>query len=176
MKYFGLNMKGYAASALLATSFLFLFAGDVFAGGSISVMPDKSLLVQIVNFLFRIWALNLILYRPIRNILIQRKEKVTGLEEGIEVLNQSVKEKDEAYHEGLKEARASGLEKKGALLQEASEEEGKIIEEINKKAQADLAKVREKIAVDVEDIRSSLQQELDAFAKAIGEKILGRAV
>lgn len=176
MKYFGLRMKGNAASALLATSFLFLFAGDVFAGGSITVMPDKSLLVQIVNFLFLIWALNLILYRPIRNILIQRKEKVTGLEQGIEVLSQDAKEKDEAYSDGLKEARARGLEKKGVLLQEASVEEGKIIEKINQKAQADLAKVKEKIAIDVENVRSSLQQELDVFAKAIGEKILGRAV
>ena len=95
--------------------------------------------------------------------MIQRKEKVTGLEQSIEVLNQDAQEKDVAYREGLKEARSKGMEKKGALLQEASEEEGKIIEKINKKAQADLAEVKEKIAGDVERVRSSLQQELDAF-------------
>jgi F-type H+-transporting ATPase subunit b len=36
--------------------------------------------------------------------------------------------------------------------------------------------VREKIAKDVEVVRASLQKEIDTFANAIGEKILGRAV
>jgi F-type H+-transporting ATPase subunit b len=36
--------------------------------------------------------------------------------------------------------------------------------------------MREKIAKDAEDVRTSLQKEIDAFANAIGEKILGRAV
>jgi F-type H+-transporting ATPase subunit b len=62
------------------------------------------------------------------------------------------------------------------LMQAAADEEREIIEKINKKAQADLAEVRKKIAKDAEDVRASLQQEIDAFAEAIGEKIIGRAI
>lgn len=140
------------------------------------VSINGSLLIQIVNFIFLIWVLNVVLYKPIRSVLIQRKEKVAGLNDKVEFLLRDAKEKDDTFSSGLKEARVNGLKEKEALLQAAGEEEKKIIEKINKKAQADLAEVREKIAKDAEEVRKSLQQELDVFANAIGQKILGRAV
>jgi len=136
---------------------------------------DGSLFIQIINFLFLIWALNVILYKPIRNILIQRKEKITGLEQNIDACNSDVKEKDDAFTSGLKESRANGAKEKEALIQAATDEEKMIIEKINQKAQADLAEVREKVAEDAESVRASLLKELDNIAIAISHKILGRA-
>ena len=108
--------------------------------------------------------------------MIQRKEKITGLEEGIEAFDRDAIEKEDAFASGIKAARADGLKEKEALLTAAAEEESKIIEKINKKAQAGLSEVKEKIAKDAEDVKASLLQEIDGFANAIGEKILGRAV
>jgi len=139
------------------------------------VSVDASVFIQIVNFIFLIFALNVVLYKPIRKVLIQRKEKITGLEQGIDAADKDAKEKDDAFMSGIKDARVKGLKGKEALLQEASEEEKKVLEKINKKAQADLAEVREKIAKDAESVGKSLHQELDVFANAIGQKILGRA-
>jgi len=136
---------------------------------------DGSLIIQIINFLFLIWALNVVLYKPIRKILIQRKEKITGLEQNIDASNIDIKEKDDAFISGLKEARAKGMGEKDALLQVATDEEKTIIGKINQKAQADLAEVREKVAKDAEGVRVSLQEELDDIAIAISHKILGRA-
>lgn len=136
---------------------------------------DYSLGIQIINFLFLIWALNVVLYKPIRKILIQRKEKITGLEQNIDASNIDIKEKDDAFISGLKEARAKGMGEKDALIQVATDEEKMIIEKINQKAQADLAEVREKVAKDAEGVRVSLQEELDDIAIAISHKILGRA-
>ena len=135
-----------------------------------------SLLIQIGNFVFLIFILNMLLYKPIRNILKQRKEKVTGFEQSIEAAGMDSKEKDEAYNAGVKEARAKGLTEKDALLQAAADKEREIIEKINKKAMADLTEVREKIKKDAETVRVSLLKDVDAFANAIGEKILGRAI
>ena len=139
------------------------------------VSLDGSLFIQIVNFIFLIFVLNIILYKPIRKVLIQRKEKITGLEQRIDTVGKDIKEKDDAFSQGIKEARANGLNEKGILLQEGADEEREIIEKINKKAQADLAEIRTKIAKDVESVSESLRQELDSFANAIGQKILGRA-
>ena len=175
MKISGLNLKNYTSFILfLALSFV-SFTGVAF-GASISVIPDISLFVQIANFLIIIWILNTILYRPIRKILIQRKEKITNLEQNIEKLDEDAAEKDEAFLLGIKDARSRGLSEKDVLLKEGAEEEKKIIEQINKKAQANLAEVREKIAKDAESVRASLYKEIDTFANAISEKILGRAV
>lgn len=139
------------------------------------VSLDGSLFIQIVNFIFLVWILNVVLYKPIRKVLIQRKEKITGLEQRTDMVGKNIKEKDDAFILGVKEARAKGLNEKGVLLQEAADEEREIIEKINKKAQADLEEIRAKITKDVKSVSESLRQELDLFANAIGQKILGRA-
>jgi len=137
---------------------------------------DGSLIVQIINFIFLIFALNIVLYKPIRNVLIQRKEKISGLEHGVETLNSDATEKDEAFAAGLKAARAKGLKEKEALMQAAAEEEKQQIEKITQKAQADLAQVRERIAKDTEDVRQALLRQVEDYANTIGQKILGRTV
>lgn len=140
------------------------------------VNVDVSLLIQIINFIVLIWVLNLVLYKPIRNILIQRKEKVANLEKGAETSLQDAQAREAAFDQGIKEARAKGMKEKESFLQEAAEEEKRIVGEINAKAQADLAKVRDQIAKDAEAVGAALQKEVDGFAKAIGQKILGRAI
>ena len=145
-------------------------------GGGLTVIPNWSFLLQMANFIFLIWVLNLILYKPLRNVLKQRKEKITGLEQSIESFQKDVGDKQEAFNAGLRSARVKGLEQKENLLAEAAGEEKKIIAQINDKAQAELSQVREQITKDVEVARQSLLKEVDGFAQAIGEKILGRAV
>lgn len=145
-------------------------------GGGLTVIPDWTFLLQMGNFLFLIWVLNMILYKPIRNVLIQRKQKISGLQESIDASQKDVEDKEEAYASGIRDARAKGLKEKEGLMAEAAEEEKKIIAKINEKTQADLAEVRERIARDAEAARQTLLQEIDGFAEAIGQKILGRAI
>jgi F-type H+-transporting ATPase subunit b len=140
------------------------------------VSVDGSVFIQIVNFLFLLWVLNLVLYRPIRNVIRQRKEKEEGLQRNIDALASSAREKDEAFSNGIRDARVRGLKQKEALLAEAAEKEKRIIAEINQRAQTELTGVREKLATEVGGVRAHLEKELDAFADAIGQKILGRAV
>jgi len=174
MKIVGLNRKGWIIFYFILASLL--FSGVAFGAGGITVIPDWTLFVQIANFLLIVWVLNIVLFRPIRNILIQRKEKITSLEQNVETSDNEAKGKNEAFDLGIRDARAKGLSEKNVLLNEAADEEREIVDKINQKAQADLAVVREKIAKDVEVVRASLQKEIDTFANAIGEKILGRAV
>ena len=181
MRIFGLYRKCPAVLLItlvivLLSASMTLGASDESGGGGITVLPDGSLIIQIANFLLIIWILNLILYRPIRNILRQRKERIDGLELSIETYNENAQEKDDAFASGIKEARAKGLKEKETLLQAAAEEEKQIIENVNTKAQAELAEIRNKIAKDADDARSSLQERVDEFADEICQKILGRKV
>ncbi len=137
---------------------------------------DGSVFIQIANFIFLIWIMNMILYKPIRKALLQRKEKVSDMEKNIADFITMAQEKENAFALGIKEARASGLREKQALMQSGSDEERMVIESINKKAQIALAESREKLSKDAESVRISLQKELDTFVNAIGQKILGRAV
>lgn len=176
MEYSGITRNGILVAKRLTAGAAVLFscASTAFAAG-IKVIPDSSVIIQIVNFIFLIWVMNIILYKPVRKIIAERKNKVRGLEGSIDHLNQDALEKDKAYGDGIKDARARGLSEKEAKVLAASEEEKKLIEEITSKAQANLIEIREKIAKDAEEVRASLQKDVDSFAEEIGQKILGRA-
>lgn len=140
------------------------------------ISVDESVFIQMVNFLVLIWALNFIVYRPIRGILAQRKEKVEGLEHGISKYEQDLAEKDKAVQAGIQQAREKGQKEKEALEEQAREQELQIMEQINEKARKDMAEIRERVSRETESVRASLQQQVDQFADQISEKILGRAV
>ena len=140
------------------------------------ISVDGSLIIQLANFLILIWILNLVLYKPIRNIIIQRKEKISGLESDIDSAETQAVEQDQAFADGIKDARAKGLKQKEILLQAAADEEKALIGQINEKAQAELTKIREQIAGEANEAKQALMKDVDSFASAISEKILGRAV
>ncbi len=182
MKISGICRKGFPIFLLSFVLIFFVFPQCLLAasgksgGGGVTVTPDGSALIQIVNFVFLIWVLNILLYRPIRKILARRKEKIDGLELSIETSDKDALEKDEAFAAGIKEARARGFKAKEVLMQQAVDEEKSIIADLNRKAQTELSQVRDKIKKEAEIAKESLQKEVDNFANQICQKILGRAV
>ena len=182
MRVFGRNRKFSSivlvtvVNALLLVASLALGASESSGGGGVTVMPDWTVFIQITNFLLILWILNRILYRPIRNILRQRKEKMDGLELSIQTYSDDAEEKDKAFAAGIKEARVKGLNEKEALLQDAAEEEKKIIAKVNEKAQAELADIRQKISQEAQTAKAALQAKVAEFADDICQKILGRTV
>ncbi len=141
----------------------------------ITVIPDISCVYQMINFLILLFVLNMVLYRPIRNVILERKAKIDELESGAINASKDLASQEDAYKDGLKEARSEGLKQKEAFVEEASAQEKEIIEQINKKAQANLAQIKDQVAQETEQARKALEAEVKTFAKAIGEKILGRA-
>ena len=141
----------------------------------ITVIPDISLLYQMINFLVLLFVLNLVLYKPIRNVLLERKAKIEGMQIGAEKAANDLVAGEGAYKDGLKQARSKGLKEKETFVEAASKEEKEIIDRINKKAQAKLAEIKKQVAEETEQARKALEGEVDIYAKAIGEKILGRA-
>ena len=139
------------------------------------VSVDGSIVLQIGNFLLLIWIMNLVLYKPIRKVLLERKAKVDGLQSAIDDSAQAIQSKEDAYSAGVRQARAAGQKEKDALMQAAVDEEKAIIGKINESAQAELKAVKDKIAQDMGVVKASLEEEIDAFADAIEQKILGRA-
>lgn len=168
------SYQKWVLTGITAGTGVAVFTEAAQASAGISVFPDQSCIWQIVNFLVLIWALNLILYRPIRNIVARRQEHMAGLDNNIEQSKRSAAEKESAFADGIKDAKADGMKTKNALIEEGAAEEKKILESINLKAQQALADNKARIAQDVKKAATDLQQEVEAFAADIGRKILGR--
>ena len=136
---------------------------------------NVTVIPQIINFLILIFAMNIVCYKPIRKILLARKAKMDGLSGDIASATEDSEEKDKAFSQGVREARAKGQKEKEALLNEAGEEEKVIVGKIMDKAREDMATVKEQITKETEEVKAALEKEVDAFADAITQKILGRA-
>lgn len=145
-------------------------------GGGVTVIPDWSFLLQMANFIFLIVVLNLLLYRPIRRVLRERRETFEGLEAAARRALASLEEQEAAYARTLKEARAKGLKIKEDLVREAELEEKRLTGEIHARAQAELEAVREKIRREAEEARAALAQHVEEFSGRIVSKLLGRPV
>ncbi len=141
-----------------------------------AIIPDWTLLLQLVNFIALIIILNAVCYKPIRSILTERKKKIQGYEQDIDALQQEADESDQTFQTKMGEAKAKGFQEQEALKESGHEEEKRLIDEINQKAQADLAAVRTQVAKEAEDARRSLKADVEVFSAAIAQRILGRAV
>ncbi len=140
------------------------------------VSIDYTLFIQMANFIILIIILNAILYKPIRQILIERKKKIQTYKEDIETVQRDASESDQTFQAKISEARLQGVQEKETLKQTGQEEEKRLTDEINRKAQAELEAVRAQIAKDAEDARRRLEGEIKTFSGTIAEKMLGRAV
>jgi len=145
-------------------------------GGGVTVVPDWSVSIQIVNFLFLIFVLNLLLFRPIRKILQERREKFKGMESAIDNTGRSIEDKNADFDRAIRDARAKGLKEKEALVKQAQADQRRQIQSITSTPPAELEAIRRKVRDDAEKAREALLPQIGVFAKEITQKILGRAV
>ena len=140
------------------------------------ITTDITLVIQIINMFVLMFLLNTLLFKPVKKILRERSEKMSGLEEDISDFEKksAVRQKEV----DAKMSRASGkakaaLDSARAGAQAAGDEKLAAI-----KAEADAGK-GEKIAEirsQVEDARKELQEGIDGFAADMAIKILGRSL
>ncbi len=137
---------------------------------------DYSLFIQIANFLFLLILLNIILYRPIRRILIRRKNEMSSMEEIAQDLRRKADKYSEEFEENLSDMKKKGLKEKGDLKNQGIEEEREMLRNTYSSVEEKIHKTRIDIQDRVSQVRQSLQTELETFSHELAEKILGRDI
>jgi F-type H+-transporting ATPase subunit b len=141
-----------------------------------AINPDITVIIQIVNFLFLLFVLNLVFYRPIRRILDRRSEEVRGLQESIGDLREKSDQYSKELEESYEGARSEGFKEKDKLKQTGAKVEKEILQGAISSAEAKIGKAKEEIDRSMTGVRQSLEKELNMFSKELAEKILGRNV
>lgn len=142
----------------------------------VSIDVDFSLVLQIINFLVLIFALNFLLYKPIRGILAQRAEKVAQLAGDITTSEEGVRERTEELEAKLAEARRKGAEERDELKAEGHAKEREIIDAATKEMEATVDKVRAEISKEIGSAREELKAQVQGFGVDLAQKILGRSI
>ncbi|MBW2090620.1 MAG: ATP synthase F0 subunit B [Deltaproteobacteria bacterium] len=137
---------------------------------------NASLIFQIVNFLLMIVVLNYLLYRPIRGILKQRREKINSFESEIEALIQKADDRGVEIESRLTKARRDGFEKKEEIKGQGLDEEARVLDEANSRAEEALSKIKEQVKEEIAVAREALKEDLVIFSNDLAQKILGRSL
>ena len=138
--------------------------------------PDFTIVIQIVNFLFLLLILNIVLYRPIRNILSRRNEKMNAFQTTIEDFQGKSARSEKDLEENVTAARKAGDNEKEAIKSAGLGEETGLLQEASSQADEKIGKARGEIEERRADTRQKLEKEVEAFSQALVEKIFGRSV
>ena len=142
----------------------------------VSIDLDISLLIHLVNFILLILAMNYLLYRPILNILAERRELFDRLKDKA-AKAKSALESGEAEKERLNaESLRQGLNLRSELTAKGQDQEKAILAEAQEKAARQVSEARTRLQQSAAAARTSLAQETTEIAREMASKILGRQI
>ena len=142
----------------------------------VTIDINMSLIFQIVNFLIMIIVMNHLLYRPIRKIIRERKERFEGLESQIGGLNTQVDDSAKKMEADMAEARRAGFLKKDEIKGQGLEEEKIILQAASSEADTEIQKMKDQIKGEIVAAREALQADLAVFSRELAQKVLGRGL
>ena len=137
------------------------------------VVPDSTIIIQAVNFLVTIFVLNVLLIKPIREIIKKRKGLMADQLEKIEGFNGDAADKMADYEAQLAEARKEANDIRNSMKDEGAAKEQALMAAAGEEASSTIQAARAQIKAEVQGAMDQLNKEVDTFAKAATGKILG---
>ena len=142
----------------------------------VKVIPDLTLLVQMVIFLGLVFILNQILYKPILSIIDRRKKQLEESENEIQLFNDSVEKKVAEYEEKLKLAKLNASEQKKEIIEEGANQAKKIVDAVRNEIPSMAREFQQKMDAEIQKAQAVLDGHSKQLSLEIAQKILGRPV
>jgi F-type H+-transporting ATPase subunit b len=142
----------------------------------VNVIPDYTLLIQIVTFLILIYILNLLLYKPILAIIDRRKKQLEELENEIKLFKESVDKRVVEYEEKLKQAKANATELKKEIIKEGDNQAKSIVDAVRNEIPLMTQEFQQKMDKEIQAARQILSSQSRKLSLEVAEKVLGRSV
>jgi F-type H+-transporting ATPase subunit b len=132
------------------------------------------LVSQIINFLLLVVILRLVLYKPVLNMLDQRKERIAQSMKDAERASAAAQEAEQEKAKILEEARREAQE----IRAQATRDAEKVAQEIRSRADGEAQEIRMKAQVDAEkqaDLAlADVNRQIAELAILATEQVLGR--
>ena len=137
---------------------------------------DITMPIMIANVIILMILMNVVLYKPVRRILAERKEELAGLATEVENYEKNAQLRVEEYDSKLNEARRKA--KAEFDTARASAQAAGTAKVVEIKAEADKVKAEAlaKVEAELTAADKELKGQIDSFAGEMAGKILGRAV
>lgn len=137
---------------------------------------DQTMLIQIANILILIVIMNAVLYRPIRTILLERRDRLAALRKDVETFNRNAELRVEEFDQKMQGARMKAktdLDQARAAAKTAGNE---TLGKVRQQADAEKAEQMANIGKELAAAKQQLQGQITDFANDMAVKIMGRAL
>jgi F-type H+-transporting ATPase subunit b len=131
---------------------------------------------QLINFAVLLIALNFILFRPLRAIMREREQGISGAFSDSKAAQERAQVLLEQYNISLAEAKQKAAAAYNTFYQQGLDAQRDMIAAERAKAGELLDKARKEIAEAAAAARGDLRKEAEALSQDISMKLLGRAV
>jgi F-type H+-transporting ATPase subunit b len=135
---------------------------------------DKTLILQMINFLIILWILNRFVFKPILGILEKRRERIQQSGQTVQALESRAAQQWESYQRQLQEAKIEANLEKERIKGEGLEAQRKLLEAARTESHSMLEETRKQIGKEVTKARELLRRQAEQIAVEMAEKILGR--
>jgi F-type H+-transporting ATPase subunit b len=135
-----------------------------------------NLVIYIINFLLMMWLLRILLYKPVTNMLNERRERIRdSLAEAERVKEQAAAERARLEAQFAEERKAM-LERQRETTARSEEAATRRLAEANSEAEAIVGRAREEATATREGALAGLQNEIADLALRAAAKVLGEGV
>lgn len=137
---------------------------------------NYTLFWQIGNFLVLLVALNFILFKPIRQIMQEREQRISSSLSDAKAAQERVQNLLEQYNVSLADAKQKAAATFNVIYQQGLDAQRDMISKERAKAGEMLDKARADVAAAANAARADLRREAERLSQEITSKLLGRAV
>jgi F-type H+-transporting ATPase subunit b len=137
---------------------------------------DKTLLIQIINFLVLLIALNFILFKPIRRIMLEREQGISSAFSDAKGAQERMQGLLDNYNVSVADAKQTAAATYNALYQQGIDAQREMIAAERAKAGEMLDKARAEILTASAAARADLRKEAERLSQEITSRLLGRTV
>ena len=145
-------------------------------GGGGLINLDKSLILQVVNFLILLFLLTKVLYRPLLAKMEERARAIkTSLDEAQAARAEAQRQREE-HAAQIRSAHAEAQAIRAQAVKEAQEEQQKLVAQARAEATRLVDSARAELDQDVRRARQQLRQEVADLAIGVAERVIQRSL
>jgi len=133
---------------------------------------DWTILAAGIVFLFTLWALNKLLFKPLLDVLDQRSSLTVETREEASQKAEYREALFQEYLEKIKQEKQRGYQLAEAVRKETMEERRIRISEARSEAEALMNKAKAEVDREVESVKQDLKSDAEEIAKIIANRVL----
>jgi F-type H+-transporting ATPase subunit b len=136
----------------------------------------NGIIAYIVNFALLVFLLNMFLYKPVKNALTQRQQRIAESLEAADKATQEAAQQRAEFEKELAKARELAQEEARKAAEATEKMRQEILATAQKEAEEIKARAREEAELEKQQVSADLQKQAAELAMQITRKIVGGAV